>query len=256
MARKPLIAGNWKLNHAPREAREVAIGLLGQTLPSSVDVAICPTFLALPGVVDALSGQDAIAVGAQNAYWEDSGAYTGEVSAAMLAGMVTYVIVGHSERRQYFGETDETVSKRVQAVLRHGLTPIICVGETLAENEAGQTAEVVQRQVKAAYAGLSAGDAARTVVAYEPVWAIGTGKNATGDYANAVCGTHIRAIVGELFGREVAEGLRIQYGGSVKPDNAAEFAKQANIDGALVGGASLKVESFMGIINAWAAAVA
>lgn len=255
MARKPFIAGNWKLNHAPGVAREVALGLAGQTLPGSVDVAICPTFLALPGVADALSGQDAVAVGAQNAYWEDSGAFTGEVSAAMLAGMVTYVIVGHSERRQYFGETDATVNKRVQAVLKHGLTPIICVGETLAENEAGQTAEVVQRQMKAAYAGLSAEDAARTVVAYEPVWAIGTGKNATGDYANAVCGTHIRAVVGELFGDGVAEGLRIQYGGSVKPDNAAEFAKQANIDGALVGGASLKVETFMGIINAWAAAV-
>jgi triosephosphate isomerase len=183
-------------------------------------------------------------------HWEKSGAFTGEVSAPMLAGWCSHVIIGHSERRQYFGETDETVNKKVKAALAHQLTPIICVGELLAEYEAGQTNAVVTRQMRGAYAGLTADEAGRTVIAYEPVWAIGTGKAATGAGANAVIGLAIRGLVADLFGSAIADGIRIQYGGSVTPANIAEFMAQPDIDGALVGGASLKPADFQAIVEA------
>jgi triosephosphate isomerase len=188
-------------------------------------------------------------LGAQNIYWKDSGAFTGEVSPVMLKGWCQYVIIGHSERRQYFGETDSTVNLKAKAALSHGLTPIVCVGEVLAENEAGQTAAVVTRQTQGAYAGLSAQDALKTVIAYEPVWAIGTGRAATAEGANAVIG-QIRAVVAGLYSPEVAAAIRIQYGGSVTAANAAELMAQPEIDGALVGGASLKPAEFVAIVKA------
>lgn len=253
MARVALIAGNWKMNKGPAEAAELARALVGIPVPDGIEVLMCPPAISIPAVAEAARGT-LVGVGAQNIHWEPSGAFTGEIAAPMLAGVCQYVIIGHSERRQYFGETDQTVNQKVRSALAHGVRPIICVGELLEENEAGKTAEVVQRQVRAAFAGLSAEQAAECVVAYEPVWAIGTGKTATGGAANAVCGLHIRGVVADLFGNAVADGMRIQYGGSVKSGNVAEFAGQPDIDGALVGGASLKVDSFRGIIEGWAAA--
>jgi triosephosphate isomerase len=191
-----------------------------------------------------------VALGAQNMHWEKAGAYTGEISGAMLAGLCQYVIVGHSERRQYFGETDETVNKKARAALANGLTPIICVGENLAENEAGRTAEVVVRQTRAALAGLAAQEVLQTVLAYEPIWAIGTGKAATPAGANAVIGLHIRGALAELYTAAVADAVRVQYGGSVTGANAVELMSQPDIDGALVGGASLKAGEFGAIVRA------
>jgi triosephosphate isomerase len=216
---------------------------------NTVDRVICPAFVALASVAPVLLGSG-VALGAQNLHWEKSGAYTGEVSALMLAGLCEYVIIGHSERRQYFGETDETVNKKAKAALAIKLTPIICVGENLAENEAGRTAEVVARQTRAAYAGLSEAEALRTVIAYEPIWAIGTGKAATPAGANAVIGLHIRGALAELYNAATAELVRVQYGGSVTGANAVDFMAQPDIDGALVGGASLKPAEFEAIVLA------
>lgn len=248
--RQPIIAGNWKMNKTPAEAADLTHALLNEIGgETSVERVLCPPFVSLAAVAPLLAGTG-IGLGAQNLHWEKSGAFTGEISAPMLAGLVQYVIIGHSERRQYFCETDETVNKKVKSALAHGLTPIVCVGENLAENEAGQTAEVVTRQTRAAYAGLSADEALKTVIAYEPVWAIGTGKAATPEQANAVMGEHIRQLIRALYSAEVAQALRIQYGGSVTAANAAALMAQPEIDGALVGGASLKPNEFGAIVRA------
>jgi triosephosphate isomerase len=238
------------MNKTASEAVDLARELITAIQPFvAVERVLCPPFTALAAVAPLLAGTG-IGLGAQNMHWEKSGAYTGEVSPLMLAGLCQYVIVGHSERRQYFAETDETVNKKVKAALAHGLTPIVCVGEILAENEAGQTAAVVTRQTRAAYAGLTAGDALKTVLAYEPVWAIGTGKAATPAGANAVIGLHIRGALADLYSSAVADALRVQYGGSVTAANAADLMAQPDIDGALVGGASLKPAEFAAIVKA------
>ncbi len=226
-------------------ARDI-VDILGDV--PRVETVLCPPAVTLMAVADALRGSE-IQLGAQNIHWENEGAYTGELSAAMLAGWCSYVIIGHSERRQYFGENDENVNRKVKAALAHELVPIICVGENLIENEADRTGEVVQRQVYAAYGGLSADEALRTVVAYEPVWAIGGGRAATPGGANSVCGAHVRAPLRELFGRDVSEAVRVQYGGSVTPDNIAHFMAEPHIDGALIGGASLSSQSFCAIVR-------
>lgn len=249
MRRIPVLAGNWKMNKTVAEAAELAGSLaaaLGQT--SGAEVVLCPPFVSLTTVASAVKGTR-IGVGAQNLHWEKSGAFTGEISAGMLAGLCSHVIIGHSERRQYFGETDETVNKRVKAALNSGLIPIVCVGETLSEYEAGQTGEVVKRQVRGAYAGLDATQAGKTIIAYEPVWAIGTGRAATGAGANAVIGLQIRGTIADLYSGATAEPLRILYGGSVTPANIAEFMSQPDIDGGLVGGASLKAPDFEAIVK-------
>jgi triosephosphate isomerase len=232
------------------EAVDLARELVAAIQPfTAVERVVCPPFTALAAVAPVLAGTG-VGLGAQNMHWEKSGAYTGEVSPLMLAGLCQYVIVGHSERRQYFAETDETVNKKVKAALAHGLTPIVCVGENLAENEAGQTTAVVTRQTRAAYAGFTAGDALKTIIAYEPVWAIGTGKAATPAGANAVIGLHIRGALADLYSSAVADALRVQYGGSVTAANAADLMAQPDIDGALVGGASLKPAEFAAIVKA------
>jgi triosephosphate isomerase len=241
------------MNKTVDEAIDLARELVAQIHAyPAVERVLCPPFVALSAVRPVLAGTG-IGLGAQNMYWEKAGAYTGEVSPTMLAGLVEYVIIGHSERRQYFGETDETVNKKVKAALAAGLTPIICVGENLAENERGETAPVVGRQTRAAYGGLTADDAAKTIIAYEPVWAIGTGKAATPAGANAVIGLHIRGALAELFSSQVADSLRVQYGGSVTAANAADLMVQPDIDGALVGGASLKPAEFGAIVSVAAA---
>ena len=248
--RTPIIAGNWKMNKTVAETLEL-IREIRQSLgeaPEKVEVVLCPPFTSLWVARNSL-GRSKYGLGAQNLYWEPKGAFTGEVSPAMLAELVTYVIVGHSERRQYFGETDETVNKKVKAALANGLRPIMCVGEVLAEFEAGKTDEVVSRQTRAGLAGLAAEQMANVVIAYEPVWAIGTGKAATGSGANAVVAHAIRGPLGEMFGQAVAEATRVQYGGSVTPANIAEFMAQPDLDGGLVGGASLKAADFAEIVR-------
>ncbi len=248
--RTPIIAGNWKMNKTPAEAAELARALLAEIgSVTTVERVLCPPFVSLAAVAPVLAGTG-VGLGAQNMHWEKSGAFTGEVSAPMLVGLAEYVIIGHSERRQYFGETDESVNRKVTSALAHGLTPIICVGENLAENEGGRTGEVVTRHVRGAYAGLTAEDALKTVIAYEPVWAIGTGKAATPEGANAVIAQYIRALVKELYTPHVAEAIRIQYGGSVTAANAQALMAQPDIDGALVGGASLKAAEFAAIVKA------
>jgi triosephosphate isomerase len=220
----------------------------GKAEIDGVESVICAPFTALPSLVKAAEGTT-IAIGAQNVHYEDSGAYTGEISGGMLKELgVKYVIVGHSERRAYFGETDEIVNKKVHAAFRHGLTPIVCVGEKLEEREAGQTKEVCRVQTEGALQGLSAAQAAEVVIAYEPIWAIGTGKSSTAADAEDVI-AYIRSVVKDLFGQSTADAIRIQYGGSVKPANVAEYLGQPNIDGALVGGASLEPASYVQLIE-------
>ena len=248
MARQKFVCGNWKLHKTTAEAaalvKELADGLGGD---ARVQVAVAPVFTALAAARAALAGSP-IELAAQDVHWETQGAFTGEVSAPMLADVgVQHVIVGHSERRQFFGETDESVRKKTAAVLAAGLRPIVCVGELLAEREAGRTLEVVGRQVRGGLAGLTAEALGAVTLAYEPVWAIGTGKTATTAQAQEVHAA-IRAILRELGGA-VAEAIRIQYGGSVKPENAAELMSQADVDGALVGGASLKAKDFLAIVK-------
>jgi triosephosphate isomerase len=252
--RTPFLAGNWKMYKTIAEAVELVRALrdpLGEV--AKVDKAVCPPFVALAAVADLLKGSD-IGVGAQNMYWEEQGARTGEISPLMLKGLCQYVIIGHSERRQYFGETDETVNKKILAALAHDLTPIVCVGENLAQNEAGETETFVSGQVRAALAGVSAEQAARLVIAYEPIWAIGTGKAATSADANRIIGQTVRGTLADLYGQDIAQGIRIQYGGSVKAANAHDFLGQPEIDGALVGGASLKADEFVGIVRGGAEA--
>lgn len=248
-ARTPLVAGNWKLQKTRAEARALIAGLLAAEVPAGVEVAVAPVFTALSTVGQALSGSP-IVLCAQDVYWEPKGAFTGEVSAPLLADVgCSLVIVGHSERRQLFGETDEAVAKKARAVLAEGMTPIICVGETLAQRRAGRAEETVVTQVSAALGGLQAEQVRRTVLAYEPIWAIGTGETAEPADAQQMHAA-IRARLSAMFGQDVAQSVRIQYGGSVKPANAAALMSQPDVDGALVGGASLEADSFLAIITA------
>ncbi len=247
--RKKIIAGNWKMNKTPAEAIVLAKEIAEVAKEAKCDVVICPTAVCLDGVLKAIDGSN-VGVGAQNVHFEKSGAYTGEIAGNMLKEIgVKYVVIGHSERRQYFGETDETVNKRTIAAIEAGLTPIVCVGETLTEREQGIMEETVRRQTKIAYLGIDGKDAENTVIAYEPVCAIGTGKTATADQAQEVCAI-IRDTVCGLYGSEVAEKIRIQYGGSMNDANAAELLSKPDIDGGLIGGASLVAEKFGAIINA------
>jgi len=247
--RTTFIAGNWKLNKTRPEAKALVEALKPLVANNAkVEVAVCPPFTALQTVGALVKGTN-IRLGAQNCYHEPSGAFTGEVSPAMLKDLgCDYCIVGHSERRQYFGETDEGVNKKAKALLAAGIMPIICVGETLAQREANETEKVVEKQVRGAYAGLTAADALKTVVAYEPVWAIGTGKTATSQQAQDVH-QFIRGLLAKLFDQTTADAIRIQYGGSMKPSNAKELLSQPDVDGGLIGGAALKAEDFAGIVN-------
>lgn len=249
--RIPLIAGNWKMYKTVAETVQFIDELKGLLAGAGdgVEVVLCPPYTALSAAAEALRGSG-IFLSAQNMYWEEQGAFTGEISPLMLREIgCKYVILGHSERRQYFGETDEAVNKKVKAALKHGLIPIVCVGETLEEREAGITEKVISTQVKGALTGLDPAQTAGLVVAYEPVWAIGTGRTASDDDAQKV-NAFIRGLLVEIAGSEAAEKVRIQYGGSVKPENAAGLMAKPDIDGALVGGASLKPDSFAGIIKA------
>jgi len=248
MARKPFIAGNWKMNTSAASARSLASGLAGAIgKVASADLAVFPPFVYLAPVAEALAGSR-IAVGAQDVYFEDDGAFTGEISTAMLKDVgCTHVLCGHSERRHVIGETDELINRKLLKSLADALHPVLCVGELLAERQANETAEVVTRQIRLGLEGVSAGDVENVTIAYEPVWAIGTGEVATPAQAQDVHAM-IRSLLAKLYDGSVAQAIRIQYGGSVKPDNAAELLGCADVDGALVGGASLKVDSFAGIV--------
>ncbi len=249
MPRTPIIAGNWKMNKTPDEAVAFVRALAPKVAAcENVERIVAPTFLALPAVATELSGSP-VKVAAQDAHWEADGAFTSQVSVSMLAPYVDYVIIGHSECRAYLGETDVNVNRKAKAILAAGKTPIIALGESLAQNEAGETVAFVRSQVEAALEGLSAADAATLVIAYEPIWAIGTGKSASGDMADAIIKAAVRDTVASLYSHEVADSVRIQYGGSVKPGNMEEFMAQPNIDGALVGGASLAVDDFAALIE-------
>jgi triosephosphate isomerase len=251
--RKPLMAGNWKMHHTHLEAIQVVQKLsyrLDDKDYDKVEVVVCPAFTALRSVQTTIDGDRLkIGLGAQNCFWEPQGAFTGEVSAPMLAKLnVKYVIVGHSERREIMGETDEMVAKKLRSVLGSGMAPILCVGETLDERDQGSTEQKVRGQVEAALTGLSTEDALRCVIAYEPIWAIGTGRNATPDDANSTIGVIREHIRGGL-GAEVADGIRILYGGSVKPGNIGELMAMSEIDGGLVGGASLDPDEFARVVR-------
>jgi triosephosphate isomerase (TIM) len=246
--RKAIIAGNWKMNNTVEEAIQLVEELKPLVKGATCDVVVCPTFVCLDAVLKATAGTN-IKVGAQNMYFEEKGAFTGEISPIMLEKMgVDYVVIGHSERRQYFNETDETVNKKLKAAFAHNLVPILCCGESLEEREADITEEVVARQIKLDLAGLTAQQVETLVVAYEPIWAIGTGKTATDDQANAV-NAFIRTTIAGLYGQEVANKTRVQYGGSVKPSTIKAQMAKSDIDGALVGGASLVASDFAAIVN-------
>jgi triosephosphate isomerase len=247
--RTPIIAGNWKMFKTPSEAVAFVNALAPRLAPfEAAERVVCPPFVALPGVAAALAGTP-IKVGAQNVHWEPQGAFTGQIAPPMLQGLVEYVIIGHSEVRQYLGDTDEMINRKAKALLDHGLKPIIAVGESLAQNEAGETESFVGGQVRAAFAGIPAESLPNIVVAYEPIWAIGTGRSANPEQANAIIKRAVRDVLAELYGSEAAEGVRIQYGGSVKPDNMYSYMVQPDIDGALVGGASLKVDDFTQLVE-------
>ncbi len=247
--RKAVIAGNWKMNKTPAEAKELLEAIKPLVNDADCDVIACVPFVDLDAALETVKGSN-IAIGAENCHWEPSGAYTGEISAPMLAAMqVPYVIIGHSERRTYFGETDVTVNKRVRAALDNGLTVILCVGEYLEQREQGVTDEVVAMQTKIALMGVSADELKRIIIAYEPVWAIGTGKTATAAQANEVCAM-IRSTVAGLYSKEDADALTIQYGGSMNAKNAEELLDQPDVDGGLIGGASLKPADFAEIVKA------
>lgn len=246
--RTPIIAGNWKMNKTAVTAVEFVREIRNQLQNiSGVDKVVCPPFIALPAVYEALQATD-IGVGAQNMHFAESGAYTGEVAPEMITPFCQYVIIGHSERREFFNETDEGVNKKAKAALAHGLTPIICCGETLAQNEAGETQTFVSGQIKAALNGLTNEQVAQCVIAYEPIWAIGTGKSASAAEAGSIIGLSVRGAVAEVFGEATAQQVRIQYGGSVNENNIAEYMAHPDIDGALVGGASLKA-SFVQLVQ-------
>ncbi len=248
--RKPMIAGNWKLNKTIREAIEL-VTLLKRQMGNlqHVDVVVCPPYSALSNVAEILAEESDIQLGAQDLYWEEKGAFTGEVSGSMIkeAG-ANFVIVGHSERRQFFHETNETVNKKTKAALKNNLTPIVCIGETLAEREAGKTFQVIEAQFKGAFSNFSREEIKKIIIAYEPVWAIGTGKVATPQQAEEVH-AFIRKELTKAFGEDAASVLRILYGGSVKPDNISSLMSEADIDGALVGGASLEASQFSDIVK-------
>ena len=247
MARKKIIAGNWKMNMTPSEAVELVNTLKPLVANDDVDVVFCVPAIDIIPVVEATKGTN-IQVGAENMYFEESGAYTGEIAPAMLTDIgVKYVIIGHSERREYFAETDETVNKKVLKAFEHGITPIICCGETLTQREQGVTIDFIRQQIKIAFLNVTAAQAATAVIAYEPIWAIGTGKVATTEQAQEVCKA-IRECIAEMYDTDTAEAVRIQYGGSVNAGNAAELFAQPDIDGGLVGGASLKAD-FGKIVN-------
>lgn len=246
--RKPIIAGNWKMFKTLDES----VAFVQELAPrlaefDNVERLVCPSFVALAGVSQALKGTG-ISVGAQNLHWEESGAYTSQISPLMLQGLAEYVIIGHSECREYLGDTDERVNKKVKSALAHGLKPIVAVGESLAQNEASETESFVSGQVRAALAGIEPAQMAQVVMAYEPIWAIGTGKSASGEVANSIIGM-IRSTLADLYGDDIAQATRIQYGGSVKPGNMAEYMSQPEIDGGLVGGAALKVDDFVALVQ-------
>ncbi|MBO4552937.1 triose-phosphate isomerase [bacterium] len=247
--RTPVIAGNWKMNKTVAEAVALASEIKEKVAGvENVKIIVCPVFTAVKSVADVLKGTN-VKVGAQDMYWETSGAYTGEVSGEMLmeAG-AEYVIIGHSERRQYFGETNETVNKKLKKALSIGLKPIVCIGETLADREAGTTEAVVGKQVKEGFVGLTAEEMKGTIIAYEPVWAIGTGKTATAEQAEAVH-AFVRNLIAQLWDKETADAVIIQYGGSMKPENVASLLAQPDIDGGLIGGAALKADSFEKLVK-------
>lgn len=248
--RKPIIAGNWKMNKTLSEAVSFVEEVKGQIpAATAVDTVVCSPALFLERLVAATEGTD-LQVGAQNMHFEKNGAFTGEISPVALSDLkVGYVVLGHSERREMFAETDESVNKKTLAAFEHGLTPIVCCGETLEERESGKTFDLVAGQVTKALAGLTEEQVKATVIAYEPIWAIGTGKSSSSADANEVC-AHIRKVVAEAVSTEAAEAVRIQYGGSVKPENIKEYMAQSDIDGALVGGASLEPASFLGLLGA------
>lgn len=247
--RKAIIAGNWKMNKTPAEAKQLVEELKPLVGSADCGVIICVPFVDLPAALEGTAGTG-IGVGAQNCHWEEKGAFTGEISAPMLRSMgVGYVIIGHSERRQYFGETDATVNSRVKAALAAGLSVILCVGESLTQREQGITAELVALQTKIALGGVSAEDFKRIIIAYEPIWAIGTGKTATAEQANEVC-HGIRETLASLYGKAAADGATVQYGGSMNAGNAAELLAQPDVDGGLIGGASLKPADFAVIVGA------
>ncbi|MCD8817609.1 triose-phosphate isomerase [Mammaliicoccus sciuri] len=249
--RKPIIAGNWKMNKTVQEAKDFVNELPALPDTNEVDSVICAPTLQLDALVNLTKEGVAqgLQIGAQNAYFEDNGAFTGETSPAALEDLgVKYVVLGHSERREYFHETDEDVNKKALAVFSHNMTPIICVGETLEEREAGKAESVVGGQVEAALKGFTEDQVKATVIAYEPIWAIGTGKSSTSEDANQMC-AHVRNVVAGAFSQGAADALRVQYGGSVKPENIKEYMAQSDIDGALVGGASLKVDSFVALLE-------
>ena len=253
--RKKIIAGNWKMNIKPSETAALvkAVAEATAAFADKVEIVCCTPAIDVPAAVAAAAGTK-VGVGTENCHWEDHGAYTGEISTGMIVDAgANYVITGHSERRQYFGETDETVNKRTRAAIAGGLTVMMCVGETLVEREADLVEEVVGRQLKVGLKDVTPADCAKLVIAYEPVWAIGTGKTATPEQAQDVH-AFIRATLAKLFGAETAETVRIQYGGSMKPGNAAELLAKKDIDGGLIGGAALKAADFAGIISAAAAA--
>lgn len=252
LLRKKVIAGNWKMNKTMQEARDFIKEVVGKIEASDqVEAVVCAPFPYLPALVEAVKGSP-VKVGAQTMHYEESGAFTGEVSPNMLVDIgVSHVILGHSERREYFAETDETVNKKVHAALSQNLTPILCVGESLEQREAGETKSQVERQVKAALEGVSKADLSRVIIAYEPIWAIGTGKTASSEDANEVC-AHVREVLASIYSQEVADQVVVQYGGSVSPDNVEELLATSDIDGALVGGASLEVDSFLQLVQAGA----
>ena len=250
MSRIPFVAGNWKMNKTVAEARDLVSRMSAQLREiANVEKVFCPPFTSLPALSAMLEGSD-IGLGAQNMHWEEKGAFTGEVAPGMVKEFCNYIIIGHSERRAYFGETDENVNRKLRAAQRFDLIPIICVGETLDQYESGLTAEVVRRQISLGLADTDSAFAARLVVAYEPVWAIGTGKASSGENADEVLAQVIRPTLSDLFGAEIAQSIRILYGGSVTASNASEFFSQPEIDGALVGGASLKADEFVAITKA------
>ena len=247
--RKPIIAGNWKMNKTPEEAKQLVTELIPLVKDAACDVVVCTPAVCFAAVAPVIAGTN-IKLGAQNVHFEAKGAFTGELSADMLkASGVEYVIIGHSERRQYFGETDVTVQKRVRAALDAGLTVILCVGETLEQREQGITSELVSMQTKIALGGVSEEELKRIIIAYEPVWAIGTGKTATAQQANEVCHT-IRECIASVYSQAAADGITIQYGGSMNAGNAAELLAQPDVDGGLIGGASLKPQDFATIVAA------
>ncbi len=247
--RKYVIAGNWKMNNTPAQTKELINEMKPLVAGASCEVVLCVPFVDIAAAVEAAKGSD-IKIGAENIHWAESGAFTGEISGDMLkAAGAEYVIIGHSERRQYFGETDDTVNARLKAAIAAGLTPIVCVGETLEQREKNITVETVAMQTKIAFRDISAADAKNTVIAYEPVWAIGTGKTATDEQADEVNGA-IRNVIAEIYGKDVADSIVIQYGGSMNAKNAEGLLAKEHIDGGLIGGASLKAQDFAVIVNA------